>query len=169
MGALFRPSSLPFQWAVIYGFRVGGYLGLTSPRYDRELEKIRDTAGWISFRRRGRRLPRRPDYPYSPSSIAWDNLKRMKQIANDQGIPLLILLMPVGQTHVTSEATASFAMDLRRFCSEEDIGFFDMNQQPFLPESSDYEGDALHLLTKGAEKFSSRFTRFALLPFLNRE
>jgi hypothetical protein len=167
MSAYFRPVSLPFQWAVLYGLRVGSYLGLEAARYDQELEQFRRTDGWIAFRRRGRRRQRSFQYQYNSSSIAWENLIGLKRIADAQGILLVVLLMPVGPTHFTSEATSKFAIDLRQRCFKEGIGFFDMNQRPFLPEPAEFEGDALHLLRKGAEKFSRRITRFALLPYLN--
>jgi len=166
LGALFRPSALPFQWAVAYGFRFGSYLGLPRARYDALLGEIRQSAGWFPIRSPGDRRPREV-YSYNHSLIAWENLQRLKQIADGHSIPFVILLMPVGQTHFTREATSSFAIDLKRFCLDEGIGFFDMNEQPFLPESSDYDRDDVHLLLEGAEKFSRRFARFALLKVLN--
>jgi len=169
LGALFRPSALLFEWAVTYGFRFGSYLGLPSPIYDQVLEELRQTAGWYAVRRPAGRRPGELEYCYDPSSIAWENLKRLKETADGHKTPLVILLMPVGEPHFTSEATASFAIDLRQFCLDEGIGFFDMNQQPFSPESSDYDSDDVHLLFEGAERFSRRFARFALLESLNHK
>jgi hypothetical protein len=153
---------------VISGFRVGSYFGLPPSRYDQALDEIHSNAGWVPIpKRRGRRADEL-ELHYDPSAIAWENLVRLKQIADRQNIPLVILLMPVAQDHFTSVAPSSFSIDMRRFCLDEGIDFFDMNQKPFVPEASEYDRDSLHLLSKGAERFSRRFVRFALAKVMNR-
>ncbi len=166
--AYFRPPALVLQGGLLAGSLLAGrLLNLAPTRFQLEMARTRRWGGWY---------PGDPRMPGSKarweSSIHWQSLSEMTELARQHHLQLAVLLMPINEEVVKREARIRhrFSAALGEYCRRVSVPYVDLLDPPYPKlQKNEYMKDGRHITADGARKLSREVARRILIPMLRTE